>query len=165
MHQAFGGPAGRGTSEANAGYAVSIGGQTVIIGQTMSMEEFARALEAAPDSFIAQLQLGIAESERRRISEEYSDLVRQQAGVIGQLNRLAFAYEEVAPGLRRTSIVAGGAIGSVPAGRFNLSVNRAAGIAAGLQNEQIDLLLSAQLTRNAQTDRISDWSRELQFVV
>jgi hypothetical protein len=193
MHQAYGGPktgyravqtvgpiggqiggqpdpVGRGGGMATAGFAISIAGRAVILDggaytPTMDMATFALLLSTQVDTFQARLQLGAPEQFLRSIDSAFEQAVKDQAKTITAVGATLVSYFETGPGIRRTTIFPLSAIGTIPEGSYNLSLDRASLRAQGLTDDVIDRLTKAQLSRNSQTDRIPDWSRELQFVV
>jgi hypothetical protein len=168
LHEAYGGPRNRGTREWVAGFAFYIGGMQVILAggayaPTMTVDDLATLLETDADSFSAELQLGVAAQVRRQISQIFEQAVKDQAELIGRLNATAFAYDDVGPGLRRTTILPAGALRTTDISGHQIMVDRAGGAALGLTDAQMDTFIRQFADRNTQTDRIPDFTAELRL--
>jgi hypothetical protein len=186
MHMAYGGPRigyearqttrtapaiGRGASMATAGYAVSIAGQPVILdggayAPTMTIGDFAVLLSTQAETFSARLQLGAPEQFLREIDSAFEQAVKDQAKMIAAFNTIPVAFDDVGPGLRRTTLVAAGALDTTPgAAGHALSIDRQFGRSLGLTDDQIDNMLRRLSDRNTQTDRFPDLPRDVRLIL
>jgi hypothetical protein len=186
MHQAFGGPktgyvarqtagqpypVGRGGSMATAGFAVAIAGQQVVLDggsypQTMTVGDFAVLLSTQSDTFNARLQLGAPEQYLREIDNAFEQAVKDQAKMIQAFGTIPVSFDDVGPGLRRTTLIAAGALDTFPgvAGHA-LSIDRQFGRSLGLTDDQIDNMLRRLSDRNTQTDRFPDLPRDVRLIL
>ena len=167
LHEAYGGPRGRGVRGA-PGFALFIGGTQVILPggslpSTMTLDDLATLLETDADSFMASLQMGINESTRRQLGQLLEQAVKDQAALINRFNATPFAYEDVGPGLRRTTILPAGALATADVSGHALMVDRSAAAALGLTDAQMDSFIRQFADRNTQTDRIPDFTAELRL--
>jgi len=166
LHEAFGGPGGRGRGTATAGFAASVAGVSIILPggsypATMTLEELATMLRSAGETFTAQLQLGIPERDRRDMSQAFTDLVRAQVDIIRKFDTLPVAFLEQAPGIGVATILPLGAIESIPIGSQNVGFSRRLAASEGLSEGLIDLLITRIRERNSQTDVVPDLTEQL----
>jgi hypothetical protein len=173
MHGAYGGPQDRGAGRhgSRAGWAVFIDGTQVILpggkySATMTLDEFAAALRDKGETFSAALQMGLSESNLRQINDAYTQAVRNQVDAIRTFGGSPIAFQDVGPGLSRTTLIAAGSLDDFPgAAGHQLYIDRRPLQRAGWTDEQIDTFIRSIADRNTQTDRFPDLPRDVRLML
>jgi hypothetical protein len=173
MHGAYGGPQDRGAGRhgGRAGFAVFIDGNQVILPggkypATMTLDDFAGALRDKGETFSAALQMGLSVSNLRQINDAYTQAVRDKVDQIRGFAATPISYDDVGPGLTRTTILAAGALANTPgAAGHQLYIDRSYLQKLGWTESQMDAFIRSIADRNTQTDRFPDLPRDVRLIL